>query len=115
LKIGSPILLVETIAGYSVAGVLMLLYYKAIDALPQMLGEDPWPVFWLVEFLAVCGLILWVWVALYSSQQVWLTFVGRWGRLGAALATLASFFGGVLLSSIVFIVLLSEQIGYLEN
>lgn len=115
MKIGSPILLVETIAGYAAAGVLILLYFKALDALPQILGEDPLPIFWLVELLPIIGLTLWVWVALYGSQQVWLSCVGRWGRFSAAIVTLASLFGGVLISSILFVVLLAEQIGYLAG
>lgn len=115
VRVRSPVVLVETIGGYSASGVLILLYYQALATLPQVLGEDPWPIFWLVELLPLLGVLLWLWVAIYSGYQAWSFTKVRWGSSVAVIVGISVSLVGAVTSTIVLTVLLIDQVGFLDT
>ena len=105
--------MVETVGGYSASGVLILAYFEALATLPQVLGDDPWPIFWLVELLPLLGFVLWLWVAIYSGYQTWSFTKVSWGRNVAVIIGILTTLVGAITSVIVLIALLIDKVGFL--
>ncbi|WP_090217680.1 hypothetical protein [Epibacterium ulvae] len=115
MKVPSPAILVETLGGYSAAAALIFVGLKGGQVLPHVLGENPWPTFWLVGLLPWFGALLWIWVSVYLAAYAYRHVKLAAGSLIAIVAAATMFLIGGVSSFVAFVVIIVEFSGYLTK
>lgn len=114
LRIPSPLFAIEVLGGYSAAGAMMFLGFKGYEILPRVVSEDRYYFASILnELNMLCAVVLWLWVTAFFVTRVWSAARGA-GVFLAFFSSLAALAGGVSLTLLAFLVLLVDQIDYLN-